>query len=454
MSTRAERMTTGQSETAPPTAETATSAAGRVDRRSGRLPRRLQAGVRAIDHRLGRLRALLRADEIAFVALAVLVGAGAGFAVTVMSRTTQLLHELLFAIAPGARLSASSGLEAWRVLLVPVAGGLLLGAVMSASGRFRSRQVVDPIEANALYGGRMSLLDSLGVGLETMISNGAGASVGLEAGYTQVGSGGASTLGGRIRLRRNDVRILVGCGAAGAIAAAFDGAADRRLLRVRAGDRRLRGGRAGAGRGERSGRRRRRQAAGRPDDLARDRQHHDAHLAGPAPAPAGRRARGPGRDRADDRGDQRRARHPRHPAAPRHPPGARRRRGRRAGTLSHQVLASGHGALASLLVGPLPLREIALVLACKALASAISIGSGFRGGLFFASLFMGALTGALIAGGINALVPWLYADPQAYALIGMSSMAVAVVGGPLTMVFMALEMTGDFALAPSLIAAS
>ena len=215
-------MTTGQSDTAAPRAGAATSAAGPIDRRSGRLPRRLQAGVRAIDHRLGRLRALLRADEIAFVALAVLVGAGAGFAVTVMSRTTQLVHELLFAIAPGARLSASSGLEAWRVLPCRSLGGLLLGAVMSASGRFRSPAGAStrsrPTPSTAA-GCRCSTAS--GVGLETMISNGAGASVGLEAGYTQVGSGVASTLGERFRLRRNDLRMLVGCGAAGAIAAAF-----------------------------------------------------------------------------------------------------------------------------------------------------------------------------------------------------------------------------------------
>ncbi|TIV22017.1 MAG: chloride channel protein, partial [Mesorhizobium sp.] len=57
---------------------------------------------------------------------------------------------------------------------------------------------------------------------QTMISSGFGASVGLEAGYTQIGSGIASRLARAFRLRRNDVRILVGCGAAGAIAAAFD----------------------------------------------------------------------------------------------------------------------------------------------------------------------------------------------------------------------------------------
>ena len=52
-------------------------------------------------------------------------------------------------------------------------------------------------------------------------SSGVGASVGLEAGYTQLVSGVASWIGRAFRLRRNDLRLLVGCGAAGAIAGAF-----------------------------------------------------------------------------------------------------------------------------------------------------------------------------------------------------------------------------------------
>ena len=55
----------------------------------------------------------------------------------------------------------------------------------------------------------------------TVISNGCGASVRLEAGYAQIGAGVASYLGMRSRLRRQDLRVLVGCGAGGAIAAAF-----------------------------------------------------------------------------------------------------------------------------------------------------------------------------------------------------------------------------------------
>lgn len=70
-------------------------------------------------------------------------------------------------------------------------------------------------------GGRMSLRDSVLVAVQTLISNGFGASVGLEAGYTQAASGLASRLGLDFHLRRGDLRVLVGCGAAAAISAAF-----------------------------------------------------------------------------------------------------------------------------------------------------------------------------------------------------------------------------------------
>ncbi|WP_204307577.1 chloride channel protein, partial [Enterobacter hormaechei] len=70
--------------------------------------------------------------------------------------------------------------------------------------------------------GRLSLNDSIIVAVQNVISNGFGASVGLEAGYTQLASGLASKLGLSLQLRRAELRILVGCGAAGAISAAFN----------------------------------------------------------------------------------------------------------------------------------------------------------------------------------------------------------------------------------------
>ncbi|HEX3401459.1 MAG TPA: chloride channel protein, partial [Acetobacteraceae bacterium] len=167
------------------------------------------------------MRALVRADEVWLVVLSAFVGCGAGIAVWIMTGTTQLIHEVLFGIGVGERLSAMVELDPIRTVVVPTLGGLALGLVGLAVVYYRPRRAVDPIEANALYGGRMSLNDSLIVVAQTIISNGVGASIGLEAGYTQIGAAMASRFGRMFRVRRNDLRLLVGCGAAAAIAGAF-----------------------------------------------------------------------------------------------------------------------------------------------------------------------------------------------------------------------------------------
>jgi hypothetical protein len=67
----------------------------------------------------------------------------------------------------------------------------------------------------------MSFRGSDIVALQTVWSSGVGVSVGLEAGYTQLASGLGASLGRGFHLRRADQRIMVGCGAAAAIAGAF-----------------------------------------------------------------------------------------------------------------------------------------------------------------------------------------------------------------------------------------
>ena len=89
---------------------------------------------------------------------------------------------------------------------------------------------------------------------------------------------------------------------------------------------------------------------------------------------------------------------------------------------------------------------IALILGLKSLASAVSIGSGFRGGLFFASLYLGGLAGTLYYGLATRIAPSIPLDAVTCALVGMACLSVTIVGGPLTMSFLALESTGDFTL--------
>ncbi|HUD89179.1 MAG TPA: chloride channel protein, partial [Xanthobacteraceae bacterium] len=121
--------------------------------------------------------------------------------------------------------------------------------------------------------------------------------------------------------------------------------------------------------------------------------------------------------------------------------------------LSPQVMSSGHGALRVAGMLDLPLRSVALLFVLKIVASIASLGSGFRGGLFFSSLLIGALGGHLLAVLLTMFWPTSYFDPNAYAVIGMSALSASVIGGPLTMIFIALETTGDLWLTTAVLIA-
>src|SRR5262245_2812315 len=176
---------------------------------------------RASNRALTTVRALLRSNEFYLIPLALVIGIIAGAIVTLMTEIAQIAHVLIYGIPIDVRLSANAFVNPWVALTAPAAGGLLLGLMEWSRRRLKISNAVDPLEANALRGGRLPLRSSVVVSGQTLISNGCGASVGLEAGYTQIGAGAASLLGKVLNLRRNDLRLMVGCGAAAAIAAAF-----------------------------------------------------------------------------------------------------------------------------------------------------------------------------------------------------------------------------------------
>jgi CIC family chloride channel protein len=111
-----------------------------------------------------------------------------------------------------------------------------------------------------------------------------------------------------------------------------------------------------------------------------------------------------------------------------------------------QVLGSGHGAIQFQFHANWALFPLVMLLAAKLVASAISVGSGFRGGLFSSSLFLGCLFGAVMAQALTWIEPGLALQKDAFLLVGMGSVAAAIVGAPFTMVFLVLEATGDFSV--------
>ena len=403
---------------------------------------------------LATVRARLRASEFGMTALAIGVGVLAGLCVAVMTSVVNAAHVRIYGIPFDVRLSAAERVAPLAAFGAPMAGGLLLGAIEVWLARKKAPPAVDPVEANALRGGRMSLRQSLLVATQTVISNGCGASVGLEAGYAQIGAGVASYLGVRSRLRRQDLRMLVGCGAGGAIAAAFGAPLTGAFYAFEliigayslANAIPVFAATLAASLTTQA-------IIGAPYDIT-----------APAVAPLTfvdygaliglglvAAAVGVGAMRV----------------------AALIERAFRAvirwrlirpvvgglmiGSMAlytPQVLGAGHGALGLDFYWPMSARELAILIALKLFACLVSLASGFRGGLFFASLFVGSLLGKLYSIGIDALAPSMGLETTACVLVGMGALSAAIVGGPLTMTFLVLESTGNLGVAGGVLAAS
>src|SRR5476649_733874 len=172
--------------------------------------------------RLFRMQSRLRSNEPVQIAVCAAVGAVIGAMVAGLRLLVDLLHRLSFNLSGEHTLSTGIGVDPLRILIVPAAGGLAIGLAALVMRRLRPKEIVDPIEANALRGGIMSMVDSLRLLVATVASNAVGAAVGMEAGYSQLGAGVLAKVGQYFRLRRDDQRIFVGAGAAAAIAAAFN----------------------------------------------------------------------------------------------------------------------------------------------------------------------------------------------------------------------------------------
>jgi len=95
---------------------------------------------------------------------------------------------------------------------------------------------------------------------------------------------------------------------------------------------------------------------------------------------------------------------------------------------------------------------LALIL-LKLFATSVTLGSGGSGGIFAPSLFLGAMTGGLLGTLVHHLFPSVTAGPGAYALVGMGAVVAATTHAPLTAMIIIFEMTGDYKIIPSVMAA-
>ena len=91
--------------------------------------------------------------------------------------------------------------------------------------------------------------------------------------------------------------------------------------------------------------------------------------------------------------------------------------------------------------------ELAFLLAAKILATALCIGFGFAGGVFSPALLVGILFGALAGNGAELVLGELRSDIAIYAICGMVAVTSAVIGAPLTTILIVFELTRNYDLA-------
>ena len=122
-----------------------------------------------------------------------------------------------------------------------------------------------------------------------------------------------------------------------------------------------------------------------------------------------------------------------------------------------QVLGVGYDTIEALLgnQGGIALSTLLALLAVKLLATGLSNATGFVGGGFAPSLFLGAVLGncyGQILGDSGLHLP--VAEPPAYAMVGMAAVLAGSARAPLTALLLLFELTRDIRIVLPLMAAA
>ena len=397
---------------------------------------------------LAALRRVTSNVQVILSLLAVAIGLTAGLAAIGFRTIIDHVQRLGFGFGGEQMVTLVNTLPGWRIVLVPAAGGLLIGLFVHffMPGR-RPQGVAEVIEANALRGGRMPLAVGLKTALVSAVSIGAGASVGREGPVVHLGASLGAWASKRLQLGRTASRTLLGCGVAAAVAASFNApiAGTFFALEVVVGHYAL--------------------TAFAPIVIASvigtmvSRMYYGDFPAFilpkattiasfwefPAFALLGvvcavmaiifMRSVMWTEDMMDRTPVPRWAR----PALG----------GLAVGVIAlvyPHVLGVGYEATDAALSELYPLGLLVALVALKTAATAISLGCGFGGGVFSPSLFIGAMVGGAYGILATSAFPDLSSGHGAYTIIGMGAVAGAVLGAPISTILMVFELTNDYAI--------
>ncbi len=106
-----------------------------------------------------------------------------------------------------------------------------------------------------------------------------------------------------------------------------------------------------------------------------------------------------------------------------------------------EILGMGNDTLGLALRGELALSALLFIAVAKLLATAVTCGVGMPVGLIGPNLLIGACIGGVLGTIGSTLQPELASDPTLYIIIGMGAAMGAVLNAPLAAIFAVVEMT-------------
>ena len=400
-------------------------------KRSLDLLRRLHDGLRKTEH-------------IYMVLVSVLIGLLGGLGAVGFRMFIEVVNKVAWHKAEYT-LDYISALPIWWKILAPSAGGAIVGLIIwRFASEVSGHGVPEVMEAVALRGGRIRPRVVLAKLVASGICIGSGGSVGREGPIVQIGSALGSAIGQWLRIDRERLRTLVGCGAAAGIAATFNAPIAGALFAVEIilGDFGV--------------------AQFSPIVISSVvGTVVSQHYLGDFPAfvlpaysmehpyelfayaglgiLAGLVALGFVRTlyASEDLFEKFRV----------VPPIRALLGGAAIGVIGiwlPHVFGVGYEAINEALNGTLVWQLMLLLVVAKVIAVAITIGSGGSGGIFAPSLFIGAMLGGAVGTVVHRVWPESTASPGAYALVGMGAVVAAGTHAPITAIVMIFELTGEY----------
>lgn len=119
-----------------------------------------------------------------------------------------------------------------------------------------------------------------------------------------------------------------------------------------------------------------------------------------------------------------------------------------------EVLGVGYEATDNALKQSYSFTFLLLLLVAKIAATAITLASRFGGGVFSPSLYLGAMAGGAFGIIAATVFPGMASAHGLYAIVGMGAVAAAVLGAPLSTTLIVFELTADYEVTIALLLAN